>query len=98
MALLLLGVVAGNVLPPTSVYLRAHKREPYMVLSSVAGIMIGLSSLVLVRKFSAMGVVTTYLLSIIILFPWNFAIFLNCWRKWHGGESVSKWSEVPQTT
>ncbi|MBU1932043.1 hypothetical protein KJ965_05105 [Patescibacteria group bacterium] len=84
MALLLMGIVLGGVLQPTSVYLRAHKREPYMVLSIVMGIMIGLSSLILGRKFGAIGVASAYLGSIIILFPWNLAIFLNCRRKWHG--------------
>ena len=55
MALLLLGIVAGGVLYPTSVYLRAQKKEAYMVLSIGTGVMIGLSSLILGREFGAIG-------------------------------------------
>lgn len=83
MALLLLGFVVALALHPTSVYLRAHKREPYMVISIVGGVITGLSSLILGRKFGAVGVTTAYLVSNLILFPWDLAIFLRCRRKWH---------------
>lgn len=88
MALLLAGIVVAHVLHPTSVYLRAHKKEPYMVLSIVAAVMIGLSSLVLGCKFGAIGVTTAYLVSQLILFPWGLAIFLRCRNEWRREKNV----------
>ena len=89
-ALLLSGVVVGISLHPTSVYLRAHKREPYVAASFATGILISLSSLVLGRKFAAIGVVAAYLGSNLILLPWGMAIFYRCRREWHG-LSEGKW-------
>lgn len=82
-ALISLGVAAANVLSPTSVYLRAHKKEPYVLFSIVAGILIGLSSLILGKQFSAIGVAVAYLGSNLILLPWGLAIFYHCRREWH---------------
>lgn len=83
MALLLFGVVAALALHPTGVYLRAHKKEPYVAMSIVAGLLIGLLSLVLGRKFGAIGVSTAYLVSNLILFPWGLFIFYRCRHEWH---------------
>ena len=82
-ALLLLGIVVANALSPTSVYLRAHKKEPYALLSISLGVMIGLSSFILGKQFSAIGVAVAYLGSNLILFPWGLAIFYRCRREWH---------------
>jgi len=47
MALLLIGVMVANSLHPMSVYLRAHKREPYMAISVAGGILTGLLAMIL---------------------------------------------------
>jgi len=90
-ALLLAGIAVANALAPASVYLRAHKREPYVWMSIAAGVLIGLSSLILGKKFAAVGVAFAYLVSNILLFPWGLAIFVGCRRKWHGvAEEISQ--------
>jgi len=81
--LLLLGNAVANALHPTSVYLRAHKKEPYVAISIVSGVLIGLSSFVFGIKFAAVGVATAYLLVNIIIFPWGLKIFYRCRREWH---------------
>ena len=83
-ALLLLGNAVANAWHPTTVYLRAHKREPYVVISIISGIMIGLSSFVLGMKFAANGVAIAFLASNLILLPWGLKIFIRCRHEWHG--------------
>jgi O-antigen/teichoic acid export membrane protein len=83
MALILLGIAVASALSPASVYLRAHKKEPYVLISIVSGFLIGLSSLILGKQFSAMGVAVAYLGSNLILLPWGLAIFYHCRREWH---------------
>ncbi|MBE3145216.1 MAG: hypothetical protein IMZ61_15060 [Planctomycetes bacterium] len=87
-ALLLLGNAIANSLHPVSVYLRAHKREPYVAISIASGVLIGLSSFVLGMKLAAVGIAIAYLVSNIIFFPWSLRIFTRCSRDWH--------SELPE--
>lgn len=82
-ALLLFGIMAAIALHPTSVYLRAHKKEPYVVISFTQGVLISLSSLVLGSQFGAVGVAVAYLGTNLILLPWQLAIFYRCRREWH---------------
>ena len=82
-ALLLLGSTVANSWHPTAVYLRAHKKEPYVAISIVSGVLIGLSSFVFGKKFAAVGVATAYLTVNIIIFPWGLKIFNRCRRDWH---------------
>jgi O-antigen/teichoic acid export membrane protein len=83
-ALLLLGNAVANSWHPTTVYLRAHKREPYVAISIVSGIMIGLSSFVLGMKFAADGVAIAFLAANLILLPWGLRIFFRRRHEWHG--------------
>ena len=82
-ALIVLGIAVANSLSPMSVYLRAHKKEPYVLISIAAGVLIGLSSFILGKQFSAIGVAIAYLGSNLILLPWGLAIFYYCRREWH---------------
>lgn len=83
-ALLLCGTIIANVLYPTQVYLRAHKREPYVVYSIVGGLIIGASALMLGRSFSALGISLAFLVcNLFIVFPWELGIFLQCRKQWH---------------
>lgn len=82
MALLLFGNVVANALHPTGIYVRAHKKEPYAAISVASGVLIGLFSLALVRRFGAVGLTGAYLGVNLILFPWGLAIFYRCRHKW----------------
>ena len=83
-AVLIMGIIIANALGATSVYLRAHKKEPYMIVSAVVGICTGLSALLLGRYFSAMGICLSYLLcNLFIAFPWSLVIFFRCRKQWH---------------
>jgi len=82
-ALILLGIAVASAFSPMSVYLRAHKKEPYVLISIASGVLIGLSSLILGKQFSALGIAVAYLGSNLILLPWGLAIFYHYRREWH---------------
>lgn len=82
MALLILGVVFANAWHPTSVYLRAHKKEPYVMITVVLGLLTAILALSLGSKLGAVGVTSTYLLVQMIALPWGLAIFYRRRREW----------------
>jgi len=82
MAILILGVMVANALHPTSVYLRAHKKEPYLTLTIVIGVLTAILAPSLGSKFGEIGVTTTYLLVQMIALFWGLAIFYRCRREW----------------
>lgn len=88
MALLILGVVVANAWHPTSVYLRAHKKEPYVMLTVVLGFLTAILALLLGSKFGAVGVTSTYLSVQMIALPWGLAIFYRRRREWRCVESA----------
>jgi O-antigen/teichoic acid export membrane protein len=84
-ALLVLGMIASTVHHPMLVYLRAHKKEPYVIISIVSGILIGASSFVLGRQYGAIGVALSYMVSHLVLLPWFVYIFFRRRDEWHYG-------------
>jgi|WetSurMetagenome_2_1015567.scaffolds.fasta_scaffold101962_3 hypothetical protein len=82
-AVLLLGIIVANALSTLAVYLRAHKREPFVILSIALGIVIGASSFLLGSRYSGSGIGAAYLLSnLFIAFPWSLMIFLRYRKQW----------------
>ena len=84
-AFLIVGMVAGNFCTPMSVYLRAHKREPYMVLSVVLGVLTGLVAWILSSQHvGAAGVAAGYMaVSLLVGLPAGLLIFHRCRVEWH---------------
>ena len=80
----LLGQLLLVISAPFSIYLRAHKEEPIMVVSVTAAIFIALSTLILGKYFSATGVSIGYFLVHVIAVPFVFLIWFRCRAKWHG--------------
>ncbi|MEW6419822.1 MAG: hypothetical protein AB1480_17195 [Nitrospirota bacterium] len=68
---------------PFSSYLRAHKKEPLMFLSVLAGILTGLSTLILGKYYSATGMAIGYLSINMLLIPFVFLIWYRCRAVWH---------------
>ncbi len=82
-AVILVGIIVANALGTLAVYLRAHKREPFVILSIALGIVIGAASFLLGSRYSAFGIGTAYLLSnLLIAFPWSLVIFFKCRKQW----------------
>jgi hypothetical protein len=82
--LLLLATVLLQISQCQSAYLRAHKREPIMVMSAVSCLAMGLLVWVLGRKFGPMGAAVAYLATVaILILPWQTAIWVRCRAVWH---------------
>jgi len=68
---------------PFACYLRAHKREPLLYPSILQGIFIALSTLILGKYFSAMGMAVGCLLVNMVLIPTSLIIWYRCRIDWH---------------
>jgi O-antigen/teichoic acid export membrane protein len=87
--IMLAGFALGQVINPLAVYLRSHKREPYLWLSIVYAATLVLATILGGRAFGAQGVALSYLfISALILTPAGIWIFIRCRRSWHA-EPVS---------
>lgn len=67
------------------IYLRAHKREPTMVVNVMSCCLIGLAVWILGSRFGAIGAAGGYL-AVVALFilPVKTYLWLYCRRQWHG--------------
>jgi len=64
-------------------YLRCHKKEPFLVISIVGGVLCSLSTVVLGKYFGVMGVTSGYCLLSILMFPWGYHIYKTKKIEWH---------------
>lgn len=82
--LLILGWIMNNFGHPFSVYLRAHRREPYMVLTIVLGVLTFLLTWFLGSRFGAVGAAATYAgVGSLVALPWGMVIWYRCRAAWH---------------
>ncbi|OGT12483.1 MAG: hypothetical protein A3J49_05700 [Gallionellales bacterium RIFCSPHIGHO2_02_FULL_57_16] len=65
-----------------SSYLRAFKQEPFLVLSLVLGLTVGISVIVSAKYFGATGISVVYLTAVLIAIAWGSRIFVRCRREW----------------
>jgi len=73
---------------PFAIYLRVHKKEPLLFVSVISGISIGLSTFILGKHYSALGMAWGYLINILILIPIVFIIWHRCRIEWHRDEYI----------
>ncbi|QMU28959.1 polysaccharide biosynthesis protein [Adhaeribacter radiodurans] len=67
-----------------AIYLRAHKKEPFLLNSVVGSILTGISTYVAGRYFGVEAVVMMYfLLNLVVGLPWNTYTFLHKRKAWH---------------
>lgn len=68
---------------PMSTYLRAHKKEPLLVLSVVSGIVTGLTVVLAGQHYSARGVAIGYLAATAVITPFVALIWHLKRSEWH---------------
>lgn len=87
-AALLLGTVCVQTITSGfAVYLRAHKKEPLMVVTIVAAMVQGTATWFLGMRFSTMGVTTGYFaVTLVFVLPAVYLIWERCRREWHNGD------------
>ncbi len=81
---LLMGATTVNYLVfAQSVYLRAHKEEPFLWPSLAAGMLIGISISLAAKPYGATGMMACYFLASLLVALWCTWIFFQKRRKWH---------------
>jgi hypothetical protein len=83
-ALFGLCVIVGHIISCTGIYIRSHKRDPLLVISTVANVSIGILVVLAGRDFGATGAAAAFLaVELLIDLPGYWAVRSRCRRKWH---------------
>jgi O-antigen/teichoic acid export membrane protein len=85
-SLLLLFMSSGIfiIINALAVYLRCHKKEPFLGLSLLMGILTSISTLILGRSFGVFGISLGYFIIVGILsFAISISIFVKKKKEWH---------------
>lgn len=81
--LLIIATMLNYVAYAQAAYLRAHKEEPFMIISLIGAILIGVLTITLGKKFGATGIMSVYFaVTSIIGFGWGSMIFFSKRREW----------------
>lgn len=97
--LLLLGNLVNTVIASQAVYLRAHKREPFLVLSLIGAICQVSVIFGLGVSYGAAGIVVgNVVATVLISLPLAFTIFVRCRRAWHSDTSIGPAVLQPRPT
>jgi len=83
----LIGQALQTMTIPASSYLRAHKKEPLLLLSMVSALLLASTVFYAGKYYSAYGISLGYLIISIILNPWVFIIWYRCRMNWHRDEN-----------
>jgi O-antigen/teichoic acid export membrane protein len=83
LALLFATAFINQVIGAQAVYLRAHKKEPFLSISVVAGFLVGTSVYVAGREFGALGMSVAYFTAMVGIAVAASAIFIDRRRLWH---------------
>lgn len=82
--LLLVATLVNNIVFSEAVYLRSHKKEPFLWLSILNGVLTGLSTWLLGRSFGPIGMLAGYLfISAVVGLGGGTIVFLSKRAEWH---------------
>jgi len=82
-ALFLIAAIIYTVSLPMATYLRAHKKEPLLFISVLLGVLVGLSTWLLGKHYSALGMAVGFLTIYAMIFPMIVFVWRRCRIKWH---------------
>ena len=80
---LLLATILYSSTVPASIYLRAHKKEPLLLLSVISGAVSLITYIVLAKYYSISAITLAYLAISIIVCPSVFVVWYFSRIKWH---------------
>lgn len=86
---LLLGTIIVCASLPMSTYLRAHKREPLLVVSIGSGLLTGASILLLGRYRGAEGAALGYVVSMALVAPFIVLVWQRRRTEWHSSSLLT---------
>lgn len=82
-AFLLISTMMNHIGFCEALYLRAHKTEPFVLLSVTAGVLTGSSTYLLAGPFSTLGVSAGYVMCCTLGLVWGSQIFFKKRKEWH---------------
>lgn len=86
--LLMLATTLNYITYTQAAYLRAHKEEPFLMISLVSAILIGVLTFSLGREYGSTGIMSGYLAVCgIVGFGWGSAIFFSKRREWQKSDT-----------
>lgn len=72
-----------------STFLRAHKKEPFMLLSAVSAVIMTILTLFTASRWGSMGIAVSYFFIIAFLvLPYGTIIWLKCRKEWRDGDFI----------
>lgn len=81
--LLMLATIMNYISYAQAAYLRAHKEDPFLAVSIVCAVMIGISTLLLGRSYGADGAITGFfLICCFVGVGWGSKIFVSKRKEW----------------
>ena len=83
MCLMLIPVFLQQFTNSWATYLRCHKKEPFLAISIINGLLCLLSTFFLGKIYGLYGVVIGYCAIQIVLFPCGYYIYSSNKKKWH---------------
>lgn len=88
---LIIGMIASLICHPISIYLRAHRREPFLTLSIALGIATLLTTSIFIKYFGTTGVTLAYaIVGIFIGIPWTCTIYFRKKAQWQSHQIYPK--------
>ena len=82
LAIFMVAEISHQIPMVQSSYLRAFKKEPFLIISAVTGLTIGVGTFVLTSWIGQAGPAISYFIGVSISLLWGSCIFWQCWRKW----------------
>ena len=89
-ALMLAASAINSATIPFAIYLRAHKREPLLVLSIVGAVISAAAFVVLGQTYAADGIAVAYLTTTAVLAPFVLLLWHRKRQEWHAPGTSSE--------
>ena len=80
---MMIPIFLNQLVASWAIYLRCHKKEPYLINSIVGAILCTSSTLILGNYFGVKGITFGYMLISLLMLPWSYHIFLQKRKQWH---------------
>lgn len=84
MILMMVPLFINQLVSSWAIYLRCHKREPFLYNSIIGGVLCCLSTIFLGKYYGVVGITGGYCFITIALSLWSYWIFRTKKRVWHG--------------
>lgn len=83
MVLMMVPLFLNQFIFSWATYLRCHKKEPFLLISIVTGILCSLSTILLGKYYGVLGITLGYCSITLFTFIWGYLIFIKKKNEWH---------------